>query len=585
MEMFKIIFYEKYNYQLIKIMILATFSGVFVANVIGPLASVYILYPYLNHQLLSVWMGSQLVLFILRIVVGKKIIYLMKINSDSVYSYLKIIYLLSFLTAFLFGIIVWLAVLNSVPDLNIFVIGIIIFGLAAGSIATLGSVFTAYVLFLVSNFVLLISAILYHGGNMFNMFALTMSIMLVTLLIAGYRQYIVIRNSISLDETFRIVYESSSDGVVISSNGRFINCNKAILTMFKVPSEKEFLATHISKFLPKYQPDGSISFIKMLKMANQAQEKGSNSFEWLHKDYNGTEFWCEIVLTKIHLNGKDLIHGVWRDISDRKAMNLSEIEYKKEIESLNENLESRVKEEVEKNMLKDRQLLEQSRLAQMGELISMIAHQWRQPLTAIASASTAIGLKAQLNKLDNDSATELSGKISTYVQHLSETIDDFRNFFKKNRHKVETNYDEIISSVLNIIHNSLKNKNIDIIQNMECKISFFAYPNELKQVILNLLKNAEDALVENNTENSFIKIKTYIENEKAILEVSDNGGGIDQGIIDKVFDPYFSTKLKKDGTGLGLYMSKIIVEEHCNGSLNCQNTQSGIVFKIEIDLA
>ena len=238
-----------------------------------------------------------------------------------------------------------------------------------------------------------------------------------------------------------------------------------------------------------------------------------------------------------------------------------------------------IKRELEENQ---KQLLQQSRLAQMGEMISMIAHQWRQPLSAISSTSSTILLKSKLNKLDKELAIELASKINEYSKHLSETINDFRNFFKTDKKIETTNFNIIIDNVLNIVNSSLETRKIKIIKEFECKKSFETYPNELKQVVLNLIKNAEDALLDNKIKDPYIKIKTYEKGDKYILEVLDNAGGIPQDIMSKIFDPYFSTKTKKDGTGLGLYMSKIIIEEHCGGKLEIENHKDGALFRVVI---
>ena len=257
--------------------------------------------------------------------------------------------------------------------------------------------------------------------------------------------------------------------------------------------------------------------------------------------------------------------------------------YEKKLHYLNENLEKKVKEEVEKNRVKDKQLLQQSRMAQMGEMLSMIAHQWRQPLAAISATSASIELKASLNKLDNDEAQKKAHDISSFSQHLSRTIDDFRDFFKPNKEKKEMTYDEIVKSVLRIMEVSIANKNIQLLQDLNCHETFNTYPNELKQVVLNLIKNAEEALLEKAVKDPTITIATYTKEDTYILEVSDNAGGIPKDIINKIFDPYFSTKTKKDGTGLGLYMSKIIIEEHCDGTLSAINTGNGALFKIVLN--
>ncbi len=293
---------------------------------------------------------------------------------------------------------------------------------------------------------------------------------------------------------------------------------------------------------------------------------------------------------------KNKIHKKWVNISLKEKMDWKLIKaivisffiiiavilyFLIKIKMINAKLNERIKEAIEKNTLQLQQLQQQSRLAQMGEMIAMIAHQWRQPLTAISATSSSIMLKAKLNKLDNKQAIEMAKKISEYSQHLSSTINDFRDFFKTNKKLTLSNIDELILNTLNIIETSIKNKNINIIKVLKLKdASIMTYPNELKQVVLNLLKNAEDVILEKDIKNPYIKIKSYKEGDAFVIEVADNAGGIPEEIMDKIFDPYFSTKTKKDGTGLGLYMSKTIVEEHCGGKLMCRNGKKGAIFKI-----
>jgi PAS domain S-box-containing protein len=244
-----------------------------------------------------------------------------------------------------------------------------------------------------------------------------------------------------------------------------------------------------------------------------------------------------------------------------------------------------LKEQIEKNEQQHQQLIHQSRLAQMGEMISMIAHQWRQPLTAISATSSTITLKATIDKLDNETTIKMATKINNYVNHLSTTIEDFRNFFKNNKLKVKVTLDDLINSTLDIIQVSIENKNIKVIKNIQGTYECNTYANEVKQVLLNLLKNAEDALLEQNPADPTIIIETpqnmQAEN-KVVIVVKDNAGGIPEYIIDKIFDPYFSTKHSKNGTGLGLYMSKTIIEKNCHGKLNVHNDSNGAVFTIEL---
>ncbi len=241
-----------------------------------------------------------------------------------------------------------------------------------------------------------------------------------------------------------------------------------------------------------------------------------------------------------------------------------------------------LQEEMENNKRKDKQILQQSRLAQMGEMIAMIAHQWRQPLSAISSASLVLRMKAEMKNVSKEDIIRKTDAISNYSQHLSATIDDFRDFFKPTKEKKKTNFCLLIESALKIIGTSLHNHKIEVVKELNCDSSFVTYPNELKQVILNILKNAEDILIEKSIQTPQIYIITYIKDNNKILEIRDNGGGVPNEFIDTIFDPYFSTKDNKNGTGLGLYMSKTIIEEHCNGVLSVHNNKKGAIFTITL---
>ncbi len=271
-----------------------------------------------------------------------------------------------------------------------------------------------------------------------------------------------------------------------------------------------------------------------------------------------------------------------KELKARVKTQLILLEKTRELAALNTSLEQKVKEEVEKNCIKDQHIVQQAKFAQMGEMLSMIAHQWRQPLSAISATSASLELKANLGKVDIETILTHSKNISEYSQHLSSTIDDFRTFFKPDKEKSESSYSEILDSVFGIIEISLQNKNIKLIKELNLETKFITYKNELKQVVLNLIKNAEDTLIEKGVRDPYIKISTYSKGDKYILEVSDNGGGIAEDILPKVFDAYFSTKLENKGTGLGLYMSKTIIDEHCSGKLSVSNNEFGAVFCIEL---
>lgn len=232
---------------------------------------------------------------------------------------------------------------------------------------------------------------------------------------------------------------------------------------------------------------------------------------------------------------------------------------------------------------KDEMLFRQSRLAQMGEMISMIAHQWRQPLSAISMTSAALERKVEQDQYDKTFFDSRLNRISEYVQHLSSTIEDFRNFFKSDKDKQETRFSDIIDNALNLVGQGFESRNITLLTEYKCQGKMFTYSNELLQVVLNLLKNAEDALLERKIENPVIQIRCYSDEKRACLEIEDNAGGIEPEILEKIFEPYFTTKDEHNGTGLGLYMSKVIVEEHCEGKLRVSNSGQGAMFTIEMD--
>ena len=243
-----------------------------------------------------------------------------------------------------------------------------------------------------------------------------------------------------------------------------------------------------------------------------------------------------------------------------------------------------LEEELIRSKEKDKTLLHQSKLAQMGEMISMIAHQWRQPLTAISATSSDMYIKILLDNYDKAYFSQRLEKIDDLSQHLSHTIDDFRNFYKEDKTKEKVLYSVIVNGAIDIVSTSLEYKNIMLITDFESQQYIYVLQNELRQVILNLIKNAEDILIEKACKNPYIQVKTYDDEVYSYLEVSDNGGGIPENIIHDIFDPYFSTKTQKDGTGLGLYMSKMIIEDHCNGHLSVSNTADGAVFLIKIPI-
>ena len=266
------------------------------------------------------------------------------------------------------------------------------------------------------------------------------------------------------------------------------------------------------------------------------------------------------------------------------------ISQKEKIELLNKSLEEKVKKAVEETQKKEKLLQQQAHLAQMGEMISMIAHQWRQPLGSISSTIIDLQVKLQLDtfnledKEGVDSMIKYMDKkhenIIELLQFLSTTINDFRDFFKPDKAKKFITLTTPINKTLQIIESSLLNNNIEIIKDFQIDDELSLYQNEMTQVILNILKNSEDNFLEKNILNPKITISTQEEHGTYIISISDNGGGIPEDILPNIFNPYFSTKDEKNGTGLGLYMSKTMIEKHHGGKLRVYNTEDGVIFKI-----
>lgn len=257
----------------------------------------------------------------------------------------------------------------------------------------------------------------------------------------------------------------------------------------------------------------------------------------------------------------------------------------KELEDINKNLEERVEAEIVKNKEQTLQIIHQSRLATMGEMVSMIAHQWRQPLASISAISGTLSLDIVMENYKADFFQKELESIDELAHHLSSTIDDFRDFFKTDKELCYEEIKTIVEKSFKIIAPTLEAKRITFDNSIGDNIFVNTYVSEIKQVLLNIMKNAEDVLVEKKIQNPTIWIRGTEHNGFAELIIEDNAGGISNEVINRIFEPYFTTKKSKDGTGLGLYMSKIIVEEHCKGKLSVENGEYGAKFTITIPLS
>ena len=282
-------------------------------------------------------------------------------------------------------------------------------------------------------------------------------------------------------------------------------------------------------------------------------------FSTQHKRKDGTIYPVDVYIQEIVFEGINAYMAIIVDTTEREEMRK----------------EMRDQEEV---------MIAQSRHAAMGEMIGMIAHQWRQPITVIAMGANNMLVDIELDELSVEACKEQTQSILKQTDYLSKTIDDFRNFFRPNKEKEEVKLEEVMSEAEKIIGKTLEHANITLSIRDENGYKVKTYSRELLQVFINLLKNAKEALMENREKDRHIDVMISDDADNVITTVCDNAGGIDEAIIERIFDPYFSTKDEKTGTGLGLYMSKTIVEKHLHGTIEVSNTKEGACFKITIPL-
>jgi signal transduction histidine kinase len=283
-----------------------------------------------------------------------------------------------------------------------------------------------------------------------------------------------------------------------------------------------------------------------------------------------------------------VLHYGFKVLIDRLELSNSNLEKsQEELSLLNKNLEKKVEQEValkikKENEAKEKEriLVHQSKLASMGEMIGSIAHQWRQPLTQLSSVLVLVELKYERGKLTLKELRESIHQSQEQIEFMSKTIDDFRNFFKPNKQKDFFSPYKSVQSALSLISSGFENYNIKVNLKFEDEVLINGYESEFSQVILNILSNSKDAFIEKQIANPIITVTISKEDKNSKIVLCDNAGGINLIPIEKVFEPYVTTKHASSGTGIGLYMSKNIIEKSMNGSLSVSNNKNGVCFEI-----
>ena len=337
-----------------------------------------------------------------------------------------------------------------------------------------------------------------------------------------------------INKNIQLIIDSILEGVIVSKNCVCINCNNAAVQILGYSSKDEIIGKNLNDFMAE-ESKNSLQKRLNLDISLPKEEtmltKDNNQIQTLNMAKN------------IHTEQGLLRVGTFVDLSDSKR--------------------------------KDKLLFEQSRLAAMGEMIGNIAHQWRQPLSVISTTTSSMQIQKEFIQLTDEDFNEGTELILNSVEYLSKTIDDFRDYIK-GEHKLEEFYlNDIIENSLKIVGPTLKHNNIKVIKKFNNNAKLNSYPNQLMQILINILNNAKDALEKNNkTDSKFIFIEVYKNSTNIMIKIKDNAGGVPNNIIDKIFDPYFTTKDKDTGTGLGLFMSNKLINDSLNGELSVTNISS-----------
>ncbi len=320
--------------------------------------------------------------------------------------------------------------------------------------------------------------------------------------------------------------------------------------------------------------------------------------ELINKTKSGTLKWVLLSISPIKNKDGFITHfvAVSEDIGFQKRLESELRGAKKELENINEALEKEVEDRTAElrlsNMLlkaqieerkkieaekeqKEKLLAQQSKFASLGEMINMIAHQWRQPLTAISTATINIKTKQELGILNDVTLNSILDNILFQTQKMSSTINDFLNFFKPSREKEYFKIQTAGKEVIKLIGAQLEARGIKLDITSECNEQIYGFKNELEQVFINVLSNARDAFEGNTGDNKLITVWCGELNGKVVVEISDNAGGVDEAILERVFEPYFTTKGPDKGTGIGLYMSKTILQKSFGGDMKIENIYDG----------
>jgi PAS domain S-box-containing protein len=382
------------------------------------------------------------------------------------------------------------------------------------------------------------------------------------------------------EQLFNLLSEGMMDAYTsVDMTGRILQFNEVYRNMLGY-EEEELRSMVYKDFTPEKWHSIEHKIIE-----EQVISRGySDIYEKEYRRKNGTVFPVELraQLVRDDQGNPVLMWAIIRDITERKLAEEKLNNKSEQLEELNRSLEKRVEGSIIELREKDQVLIQQSRLAAMGEMISNIAHQWRQPLNVLGLHIQSLKVEYGIGQMNKESLDKSVEESMSLIRHMSTTIDDFRTFFKPEKEQEDFKVCQTVARAVQLVKASFDSKHIKLVMT-DCNedVDIHGYPNEYSQVVLNILVNAKEAMETSKTANPQVTITVVAEDGTAIVTISDNAGGIPEEIIHKVFDPHFSTK-GPQGTGIGLFMAKNIIEKNMNGRLSVRNNGEGAEFKIEV---
>ena len=383
------------------------------------------------------------------------------------------------------------------------------------------------------------------------------------------------------ESAFRATFEQAAVGMArVAPDGRWLEVNQRLCEVVGYTRD-ELLAMTYQDVMHPDDLDSDLGYVRQVLVGEI--ETYTKEIRFFRKDK--TIIWINFTVGAVRDSSGAPAYSisVVEDITKRKLAEEQLADKQLLLEELNISLEKRVEDSVSELREKDQILIQQGRQAAMGEMMGNIAHQWRQPLNTLGLIVQELLMTYSRNESYKENLEAGVKKAMCLIQHMSKTIDDFNNYFKPEKEKILFSANKSVSKALNLIEPSLINLNINIEVIEKAEISINGYANEYSQVLLNILLNCRDAFEQIKADRRrAIIITVSEENNKSVVTVADNAGGVPEGIIGKVFDPYFTTKGPDKGTGIGLYMAKAIIEKNMGGSLTVRNIVDGAEFRIEV---